>query len=207
MSWAELCPLIGVGCVLLKFCPCPCPQKSYFCPILASGCRFCPCPHFLHVLSSIFAFALALGTDFFAPSFMVLFLPLPQFLHLLPSMFAFALALSFAISCHGNMGGKGTGKHLWQNMGEMGARAKTRAKPWTTRMPTPTFDNRAYPAKIKSTMCRRQRAYKSRSRTGRWNSLGQMKQVNVGSKNTVMLDLKIRSERGRMSGKADNIWR
>jgi len=44
-------------------------------------------------------------------------------------MFALALALSVAILCDGNIEGKGKGKHWWQDMGEMGARAKTRAKP------------------------------------------------------------------------------
>ena len=59
-----------------QFLPLPLPLGLIFLPHL-QWCRFCPCPHFLHVL---------------------------------PSMFALALALSVAISCHGNIEGKGKGK-------------------------------------------------------------------------------------------------
>ena len=57
--------------------PLPLPSRLIFLPYL-QWCCFCPCPHFLHVL---------------------------------PSMFALALALSVAILCHGNIEGKGKGKH------------------------------------------------------------------------------------------------
>ena len=40
-------------------------------------------------------------------------------------MFALALALYIAMTRNGNWEGKGKGKHWWQNMEEMGARAKT----------------------------------------------------------------------------------
>ena len=60
-------------------------SSLWFCP------RFCPCPHFPHVL---------------------------------PLMFALALALYIAMTRNGNWEGKGKGKHWWQNMEEMGARAK-----------------------------------------------------------------------------------
>ena len=128
MSSAKLCPHIGVGCVLSSFCLFPCPQNSYFCPVLASGCRFCPCPHFRQVLSSIFALALAHGNDIFDPSLVVPFLPLPPF----PACFAINVCpCPCPLSCHfvsWQYRGQGQGQTLLAKYGGNGGKGKNEGK-------------------------------------------------------------------------------
>ena len=87
----------------------------------------------------------------------LIFLPLPLPSTLLKNIIfiVFALAPISPMLCHffcpcpcplfhlwkSEIEGKGKGKKKWHNMGEMGARAKTRAKSQTTRMPMTAVRN------------------------------------------------------------------
>ena len=92
LGWAlpsNLCRLCQDFALALK--------TDIFALSLLQRCRFCPCPNFLHVLTSFFALALALKTDIFALSTVVLFLPLPPF----PPCFAINVCpCPCPLSCH-----------------------------------------------------------------------------------------------------------